>query len=57
MKELDEAATEQKLRDADVHPERAFSRDPNRRRILESLCQYHKVGPVYRELPKRSRDP
>lgn len=47
-RELDFEATERALRAADINPDLAFRRDPNRRRILESLCLYHKVDPVYR---------
>lgn len=41
-------AAERALRDAGIDPEPSFKRDPNRRRILESLCARHKIPAIYK---------
>lgn len=48
---LDFEATERALRQAGIDPHDTILLDPNRRRILESLCLRHKVQAVYLETP------
>jgi hypothetical protein len=50
-RELDFEATERALRQAGIDPNDTIRHDPNRRRILESLCVRHNVPAVYLEVP------
>lgn len=48
-RKLDIEATTRALRQAGIDPDESVLRDPNTRRILESLCIRNRIPAVYHE--------